>query len=58
MWSLRLRYRDSVGRWFSGQAKDHSQFTSDAAEVWVHGDVPRGPEEETVARLGSRTLVF
>lgn len=35
-----------------GQAKDHSQFTSDAAEVWVHGDVPRGLRRETVARLG------
>lgn len=35
-----------------GQAKDHSQFTSDAAEAWVHGDLPRGLRKETVARLG------
>ena len=34
------------------RAKDHFQFTSDAVEVWVHGDLPRGLRRETVAKLG------
>lgn len=35
-----------------GQAKDHSGFTSDAVEVWVHSDLPRDLRRETVAKLG------
>ena len=34
------------------RAKDHFQFTSDAVQVWVHGDLPRGLRRETVAKLG------
>lgn len=37
---------------FLGPIKVHSQFTSDAVEIWVHSDLPRGPRKKTVAELG------
>lgn len=42
---------------FLGPIKVHSQFTSDAVEIWVHSGA-QGPEEEDSGRAGSRTLVL